>query len=107
MSTIDVYTDGACSGNPGPGGWGWYAPALANTNEKSRGQGAEVKTTNNRMELRAVIDAIDSLSGDLRIHSDSKYIVDCMNKGCGRSGRSMVGKLLKETPLKIKTSGSF
>jgi ribonuclease HI len=72
---IDVYTDGACKGNPGPGGWGvllrW------NGHEKEL-FGGEPHTTNNRMELRAVIEALAALKRDssVRLHTDSKYVHD-------------------------------
>ena len=72
---IDVYTDGACKGNPGPGGWGvllrW------NGHEKEL-FGGEPNTTNNRMELRAVIEALAALKRDssVRLHTDSKYVLD-------------------------------
>jgi len=70
----EVYTDGACSGNPGPGGWAWAVldgPWAA---------GAEAHTTNQRMELTAVLEALRSLgpaAGDLVIVSDSTYVVHC------------------------------
>lgn len=67
-----VYTDGACSGNPGPGGWAW---AVAPSGPFAAG--AEPKTTNQRMELRAVLDALRALDGPLEIRSDSTYIVNC------------------------------
>lgn len=72
---IDVYTDGACKGNPGPGGWGvlmrW------NGHEKEL-FGGEPQTTNNRMELRAVIEALAVLKrgSNVRLHTDSKYVHD-------------------------------
>lgn len=68
-----VYTDGACSGNPGPGGWAWaVAPDGA-----VRGAGGEAHTTNQRMEIRAVLEALRSLDGPLVIVSDSTYVVNC------------------------------
>ena len=66
-----VYTDGACSGNPGPGGWAWVVP------DGPVASGGEPSTTNQRMELVAVIDAVDSLEGPLEIVSDSTYVVNC------------------------------
>jgi ribonuclease HI len=68
---ITVYTDGACSGNPGPGGWAW---AVSDGPYRS---GAEAMTTNQRMELQAVLDAVLSFDGDLDIVSDSTYVVNC------------------------------
>lgn len=66
-----VYTDGACSGNPGPGGWAWVVP------DGPRASGGEPETTNQRMELTAVLDAVRSLDGPLEIISDSTYVVNC------------------------------
>jgi len=66
-----VYTDGACSGNPGPGGWGWVVP----DGEAAFG-GAEA-TTNQRMELMAALEAVRTLPGPLHIISDSTYVVNC------------------------------
>src|SRR6056297_1117669 len=78
MERIEVFTDGACSGNPGPGGWGWaVAPDGTIT-----GSGGEAATTNQRMEVYAVLDAIRTLGGDgtpLEIVSDSTYVVNCFN----------------------------
>jgi ribonuclease HI len=74
--SLIVYTDGACSGNPGPGGWGW---AVAPGGEP-HGSGGEVKTTNQRMEIYAVLDALRTLGGDGRaitVISDSTYVVNC------------------------------
>ncbi len=70
-SRTDVYTDGACSGNPGPGGWAWVVP------DGPFGSGAEAHTTNQRMELMAVLDAVRQLDGPLEIVSDSTYVVNC------------------------------
>jgi ribonuclease HI len=70
---IDIYTDGACRGNPGPGGWG----ALLQMGEHERElSGAEVLTTNNRMELTAVIRALEVLKRPVqaRIYTDSQYV---------------------------------
>ena len=68
-----MYTDGACKGNPGPGGWGWVVP------DGPHGSGGAAQTTNQRMELEAVLRAVESLPGPLRIHSDSTYVVNCFN----------------------------
>ncbi len=72
-STIDVYTDGACSGNPGPGGWAWVA------RDGAEGSGSEPDTTNQRMEVRAVIEALRANPGPVHIYSDSTYVVKCFN----------------------------
>jgi ribonuclease HI len=66
-----VFTDGACSGNPGPGGWAW---ALSPT---EYAWGHEEVSTNQRMEIRAVLEAVRSLSGPLLVVSDSTYVVNC------------------------------
>lgn len=70
---IDIYTDGACRGNPGPGGWG--ALLLMGEHEREL-SGAETPTTNNRMELTAVIRALDALKRPVkaRIYTDSEYV---------------------------------
>jgi ribonuclease HI len=68
---VSVYTDGACSGNPGPGGWAW---AVDRTTYAS---GFEADTTNQRMEIRAALEAVSSLSGPLVVVSDSTYVVNC------------------------------
>jgi ribonuclease HI/uncharacterized phage-like protein YoqJ len=66
-----VYTDGACSGNPGPGGWAWVVP------DGPHASGADPDTTNQRMELKAVLDAVEHLEGPLEVVSDSTYVVNC------------------------------
>jgi ribonuclease HI len=70
---IDIYTDGACSGNPGPGGWGAILRKDASERELF---GGEVLTTNNRMEMMAVIEALRALKGpvEARVHTDSQYV---------------------------------
>ena len=77
---ITIYTDGACSGNPGPGGYGAVMHHGKHRNELS---GGFRKTTNNRMELLAVIEGLQALKRpcEVTIFSDSKYIVDAVNKG--------------------------
>lgn len=66
-----VYTDGACSGNPGPGGWAWAVP------DGPWAAGAEAHTTNQRMEISAAFDAVRSLTGPVEVVSDSTYVVKC------------------------------
>jgi ribonuclease HI len=68
---ITVYTDGACSGNPGPGGWAWAVP------RGPWGSGAEAHTTNQRMELTAPLQALRTLSGRLDVVTDSTYVANC------------------------------
>jgi ribonuclease HI len=69
--TTTVYTDGACQGNPGPGGWAWAVPGGPFRS------GAAAHTTNQRMELRAVLAAVTSLDGAVEVVSDSTYVVNC------------------------------
>ncbi len=75
MSIVTIYTDGACRGNPGPGGWG--ALLIFGENEKEI-FGGETETTNNRMELCACIEALDQLSRrcQVRVFTDSTYVKD-------------------------------
>lgn len=79
MKQVMIYTDGACSGNPGPGGWA----ALVKYKETIREiSGGEEQTTNNRMELTAVIEALKILKEPCKVdlYSDSKYVVDAFNQ---------------------------
>ena len=66
-----VYTDGACSGNPGPGGWAWAIPGGAFA------AGPEPHTTNQRMEIRAALEALQEIDGAVVVMSDSTYVVNC------------------------------
>ncbi len=79
MKRIDIFTDGACKGNPGPGGWGAILRMGGHEKELS---GSEPATTNNRMEMTAVIRALNALteSCDVRLHTDSRYVIDGMTK---------------------------
>jgi ribonuclease HI len=79
MSTVDIWTDGACSGNPGPGGWG---AVLRYGETEKEISGAEAATTNNRMELMAAISALEALKkpSKVRLHTDSKYVMDGLMK---------------------------
>ncbi|HSD63206.1 MAG TPA: ribonuclease HI [Ignavibacteriaceae bacterium] len=80
LKTVEIYTDGASSGNPGPGGYG--VVLIHNDNRKELSGGFR-KTTNNRMELMAVIEGLSALKSKCKviIHSDSKYIVDAVQEG--------------------------
>ena len=80
MKTVTIYTDGACSGNPGPGGWGAILEYMGHEKELS---GGEANTTNNRMELTAVIRALQALKEPctVELYSDSKYVIDALVKG--------------------------
>jgi len=99
--TIVVYTDGACSGNPGPGGWGW---AVAPGGQPS-GSGGDPQTTNQRMEVYAVLDALRTLgrsgSGSPRIEvvSDSTYVVNCFRDGWWRRWERNGWKNSKRQPV--------
>lgn len=87
MKTVTVYTDGACSGNPGPGGW---AAILCYQGAEKELSGGEAQTTNNRMELTGVIAALQALKEpcQVELYSDSKYVVDALAKGWARSWRA-------------------
>ena len=80
MKHVEIYTDGACSGNPGPGGWGVVLRYGEREKELS---GGEAQTTNNRMELTAVIKALEALkeSCQISLYTDSKYVSDAFNQG--------------------------
>ncbi|MDO5388611.1 MAG: ribonuclease HI [Clostridia bacterium] len=80
MKSLDIYTDGACSGNPGAGGYG--AVLLYKGSRKEISQGFR-RTTNNRMEMLAVIKALECLKEpcNVTLYSDSKYVVDSITKG--------------------------
>lgn len=80
MKTVTLYTDGACSGNPGPGGWGCILEYQGHEKELS---GGEKNTTNNRMELTGVIMGLSALKEPciVELYSDSKYVLDALQKG--------------------------
>lgn len=80
MKKVKIYTDGACSGNPGPGGWGAIISFSGLEKELS---GGAAYTTNNRMELTAAIEALKALNQkcEVDLYSDSKYLVDALEKG--------------------------
>ncbi len=86
MKTVEIFTDGACSGNPGPGGWGAILRYGQNVKELS---GGCAQTTNNRMELTAVITALETLKEPCKVllTSDSKYIIDAVTKGWAEKWR--------------------
>ncbi len=79
MKKIEIFTDGACKGNPGPGGWGAVLRMGSVEKELS---GHEPATTNNRMELTAVIEALRALKSpcDVALHTDSRYVIDGITK---------------------------
>ena len=84
MKKVFMFTDGACSGNPGPGGWGTI---LRYGDAEKELSGGEAQTTNNRMELLAVINGLAALKEpcEVTIQSDSRYVVDGIEKGWARS----------------------
>ena len=80
---IVIYTDGACSGNPGPGGWAWAVAPSGDINDS----GAEARSTNQRMEIMAAYQAVIHFEDDpriIRIVADSTYVVKCFNDGWWR-----------------------
>lgn len=97
MKTITLYTDGACSGNPGPGGWG---AILLYGEHKKELSGGERSTTNNRMELTAVIRGLEALKEPcvVELYSDSKYVIDGLEKGWAVSWRSRGWKKADKKP---------
>ncbi len=84
QKTVEIFTDGACSGNPGPGGWGAILRYNGISKELSGGQD---QTTNNRMELTACIEALRALKEPCRVilTTDSKYVADGLQKGWAKS----------------------
>ena len=97
MKKVDVYTDGACRGNPGKGGWG--AILVYNGHEKVL-SGGEPETTNNRMELTAAISALSVLKEPCKVtlYSDSKYLIDGITKGWAVSWRARGWKKADRSP---------
>ena len=87
MKQVTIYTDGACSGNPGPGGW---AAILACGGAEKELSGGEPETTNNRMELTAVIQALSLLKEPcvVELWSDSKYVIDGLSKGWAKGWKA-------------------
>ena len=71
LGATEVWTDGACSGNPGPGGWAWA------TRDGRQASGGAAQTTNQRMEIQAALEAVTALDGPLVVVSDSTYVVNC------------------------------
>jgi len=102
VDSVTIYTDGACKGNPGPGGWG--ALMLFGKHEKHL-FGGEAETTNNRMELLAAIEALDALTRPCKVHliTDSVYMKDGITKWIGnwrRKGwKTAAGKPVKNRDL--------
>ena len=84
LKKIEIFTDGACSGNPGPGGWGCI---LRYGNAEKELSGGEGDTTNNRMELTAAIEGLKALKEkcEVTLYTDSQYVANGINKGWARS----------------------
>ena len=95
--TIDMFTDGACSGNPGPGGYGVILRFCGKEKEMS---GGEADTTNNRMELMAVIAGLAALkeSCNINLYTDSKYVADAIQKGWAVGWRKKGWKKADNSP---------
>ena len=98
MKTVTLYTDGACSGNPGPGGWGAILEYGGVEKELS---GGEASTTNNRMELTAVIAGLSALKEPciVELYSDSKYVIDGLSKGWAASWQKNGWKKADKKPV--------
>ena len=97
MKHIQIFTDGACSGNPGPGGWGAILRYKAHEKELS---GGEAETTNNRMELTALIAALEQLKEPCEIDlcSDSQYVINGLQKGWAKGWRARGWKKADKSP---------
>ncbi len=97
MKQVELYTDGACSGNPGPGGWGAILIYKGTEKELS---GGEKSTTNNRMELTAVIKGLSALKESciVELYSDSKYVIDALEKGWAVSWQARGWKKADKKP---------
>ena len=97
MKQIEIFTDGACSGNPGPGGWGAVLRYKQHEKELS---GGEAETTNNRMELTALIAALEHLKEpcEITLCSDSKYVIDGLEKGWAKGWRARGWKKADKSP---------
>ena len=101
MKKVEIYTDGACSGNPGPGGWG--AVLRYRSGEKvyeKELSGGDAATTNNRMELTAFIEALGLLKEpcEVRYCSDSQYVINGLEKGWAKSWRARGWKKADKSP---------
>lgn len=97
MKHVDIYTDGACRGNPGKGGWG---AILVYGGKEKELSGGEAVTTNNRMELSAAIEALSALKEpcEVTLTSDSKYLVDAIEKGWAVSWREKGWRRADKSP---------
>lgn len=104
LPRVELYTDGACSGNPGPGGWG-YVLRHPESGAEREGSGAEGETTNNRMELMAVIEGLGALNrrSVVELYSDSQYVLkglkEWMAQWKARGWRTASKKAVKNEDL--------
>lgn len=98
MKKVELYTDGACRGNPGRGGWG---AILVYGDKEKELSGGEPMTTNNRMELMAAISALEALKEpcEIVLTSDSKYLTDAINKGWLTSWKNRGWKKADKSPV--------
>ena len=101
MVSVTIYTDGACSGNPSPGGWG--AVLIYGENKKEI-SGGNKNTTNNIMEITAVIEALKCLKNECKatVYSDSAYVVNCFNQGWIYNWKKNNWKTSTKGPVKNK-----
>ena len=101
MVNVTIYTDGACSGNPGPGGW---AAVLLYGDNKKEISGGSKNTTNNIMEITAVIEALKCLKFECeaKVHSDSAYVVNCFNNGWIQKWKKNNWQTASKEPVKNK-----
>lgn len=101
LKKIDIFTDGACSGNPGPGGWGAILKYNGIERELS---GGEADTTNNRMEITAVIEALKALKEpcEVTLFSDSQYVCNAVEKGWAKNWKK--NNWIKSDKSKAKNS---
>ncbi len=101
MEKVIIYTDGACSGNPGPGGWGSILMYKENKKEIS---GGNPNTTNNIMEITAVIEALKLLKHEceVQVYSDSAYVVNAFNQGWIYNWKKNNWKTASKEPVKNK-----
>ena len=97
MKQIEIFTDGACSGNPGPGGWGAVLRYKGVEKELS---GGEAETTNNRMEMTALIRALEALKEpcEITLCSDSQYVINGLQKGWAKGWKARGWKKSDKTP---------
>lgn len=101
MVNVTIYTDGACSGNPGPGGW---AAVLLYGDNRKEISGGSKNTTNNIMEITAVIEALKCLKFECeaKVHSDSAYVVNCFNNGWIQKWEKNNWQTASKEPVKNK-----